>query len=174
VDVPLGAQRLAPGGTPHVADYGVLDVPSASMAEELAILSRPAEVPRRDLRQRLAGHLRAGDVGERAPARDMRPSPRPGRQRLLRIDGRRLLPESGRAFLPAKGFGVQQLGRRKIAREPGYEPVKQPAGTRWWRSTPTTGRAFVHARLQTPRGQPGGLTLFHVRRRTSTCRSPSS
>jgi hypothetical protein len=28
-----------PGGTPHVADYGVLEVPSASMAEEVAILS---------------------------------------------------------------------------------------------------------------------------------------
>jgi hypothetical protein len=70
--------------------------------------------------------------------------------------------ESGRGFLPSKGFGVQQLGRRTIYHDPGYEVVQQQPGhllveinADWWKS-------YVHSRLQTPAGQPGSLTLFHA------------
>jgi hypothetical protein len=70
--------------------------------------------------------------------------------------------ESHGGFMPSKGFGVQQLSRRIIYHEPGYEIVQQQAGhalveinSDWWKS-------YVHSRVQTPAGQPGALTLFHA------------
>ena len=70
--------------------------------------------------------------------------------------------ESGPGFLPAKGFGAQQVSRRAMTHEPGYEPVKQPAGHALVEINADHWKSFVHARLQTPVGQPGGLTLFHA------------
>jgi hypothetical protein len=70
--------------------------------------------------------------------------------------------ESGAAFMPSKGFGVQQLGRRRIAHDPGFEVVPQPAGHALVEISADYWKSWVHARLQTPAGQPGGLTLFHA------------
>jgi hypothetical protein len=71
--------------------------------------------------------------------------------------------ESGGGFLPSKGFGIQQLGRRRILTEPGYESVAQSAGYNLVEVNADYWKSFVHSRLQTPSGRPGGLTLFHAR-----------
>jgi phage terminase large subunit GpA-like protein len=142
-----------PGGSPHVAEYGRLEVPSREMSEEVAILS--------SLRTFRDGVCIPGwtPVGG-----DKNISPR-----LTLVDSGAwestivaFCVESGPGFLPSKGFGVQQLQRRNIYREPAYEPVMQPAGhylievnADWWKS-------YVHNRLQTPPVQPGALTLFHA------------
>jgi hypothetical protein len=59
--------------TPHVIEYGRLEVPSREMAEELAITTGAAEVPRRDPRDGLAGGRGADEAhacvrGRRLPA----------------------------------------------------------------------------------------------------------
>jgi phage terminase large subunit GpA-like protein len=142
-----------PGGSPHVVEYGRLEVPSREMSEEAAILSSL-----RTFRDGVCipGWTPVGGGANISP-------------RLVLVDSGAWEPtivafcvESGPGFLPSKGFGVQQLQRRNIYREPAYEPVMQPAGyylieinADWWKS-------YVHNRLQTPPGQPGALSLFHA------------
>jgi phage terminase large subunit GpA-like protein len=147
------ATAWRPGGTPHVLEYGRLEVPSREMAEELAILT--------SLR-RFRDEVCIPGWTSVSGGANIRP-------RLVLVDSGAWEPaivafcvESGPGFLPSKGFGIQQLQRRNIYREPAYEPVMQPAGhylieinADWWKS-------YVHNRLQTPPGQPGALTLFHA------------
>ncbi len=140
-------------GTPHVLDYGVLDVPSGDMAEELAILSA--------LRSFRDDICLAGWPSVDAAAGTIRPS-------LVLVDSGyqdavivRFCVESGAAFLPTKGFDHRQVGsKRGLMLDPGYEAVRQPLGYTLLEINADIWKSYVHARLQTPIGQAGGLTLF--------------
>jgi phage terminase large subunit GpA-like protein len=141
-----------PGATPHVLEYGKLEVPSQTMAEELAILTAL-----RRFRDEIAA------PGWPALAGGLQVIPR-----LVLVDSGHwesvvvsFCAESGAGYLPAKGFGVQQLGRRAIQQEPGYERLRQPGGHVLVEINADHWKSYVHARLQTPVNQPGGLTLFH-------------
>jgi phage terminase large subunit GpA-like protein len=140
-----------PGGSPHVADYGVIDCPSASMAEELAITAAL-----RKFREDCGAGWPLLTTGTMRPSLSLFDS---GYAESTIVNFCR---ESGVGYLPTKGFGVEQLGKRKIAHEPGYEVVPQKAGYGLVEINADFWKSFVHARLQTPAGQPGGLTLFHV------------
>lgn len=149
-----------PGGTPHVADYGVMDVPSANMGEELAILAALRKF--RDEICAVGWPVAGTAAGQTAGM--MRPG-------LALVDSGHwensvvtFCRESGGMFLPSKGFGADQVGRKRsrLSGEPGYEPVLQPGGYSLIETNADHWKSFVHARLQTPVGQPGGLTLFHV------------
>lgn len=142
------------GGSPHVVEYGRLEVPSASMAEELAILTAL-----RRFRDEVA-LIGWPSVGG---GQNIRPS-------LVLVDSGNwestvvaFCKESGPGYLPCKGFGVAQLGRRKIAREPGYEVVEQSAGHNLIEINADHWKTEVHNRLQTPINQPGALTLFNAK-----------
>jgi hypothetical protein len=149
------------GAAPHVLEYGRMEVPSKEMAEELAILTAL-----RRFRDEvcLPGWpvVGVGSTGSPQAGQNVRP-------RVVLVDSGNwesavvaFCVESAGVFLPSNGFGVQQLAKRIIYHDPGYEVVPQPAGhalveinTDWWKSQ-------VHSRLQTPIGQPGALTLFHA------------
>ncbi len=145
-----------PGGTPHVADYGALSVPSATMAEEVAILAA--------LRS-----FRDETCAQGWPLIGELDSPKMMRVSLSVVDSGNwestvvaFCRESGPGFLPTKGFGIRQLGGRKIAHDPGYELAPQQAGHALLEINADFWKSWLHARLQTPAGQPGGLTLFHA------------
>jgi phage terminase large subunit GpA-like protein len=145
------------GGTPHVVDYGQLEVPSQTMAEELAILSAL-----REFRDDVCANGWPVLAKDGAPPTAMRPS-------LTIVDSGNwestivaFCKESGGGFLPSKGFGVKQLTRRRILSEPGYEAVAQPEGHNLVEINADHWKSWVHARLQTPAGMPGGLTLYHA------------
>jgi phage terminase large subunit GpA-like protein len=140
------------GGTPHVIEYGRIEVPSQTMAVEQAILTA--------LRSFRDEVLNVGWPSLADGRQNMRSS-------LTLVDSGNweativsFCGESGAGFLPAKGFGVEQIGRRKAMFEPGYEVVAQPAGHNLMQINSDRWKTEVHNRLQTPVGQPGGLTLF--------------
>lgn len=141
-------------GTPHVLDYGRLEVPSQAMAEEHAILNA--------LRRFRDEICAVGWPGMVAADQTFRPA-------LTLVDSGNwestvvaFCTESGPGYLPTKGFGVQQLSRRKIAHDPGYEAVKMDAGHLLVEINSDYWKSWVHARIQTPTGELGGLTLFHA------------
>jgi phage terminase large subunit GpA-like protein len=141
------------GGTPHVLEYGRLEVPSNAMAEEQAILTAL---------RRFRDDVCVVGWPSVANNATVRPS-------LTLVDSGNwestvvaFCRESGPGFLPSKGFGTQQVGRRKQMHDPGYEPVPQPAGHTLVEINSDCWKSFVHARVQTPVGQPGGLTLYHA------------
>lgn len=148
------------GGTPHVVEYGVLDVPCQSMAQELAI---------RAALNRFRDEICINGWPMLSAAKDAAGAEKVLRPSLTLIDCGNWQEtvvahciESGAGVLPAKGFGVEQLGRRRIIREPGYELVSQDAGWSLVEINADFWKSFVHARLQTPAGEVGGLTLFHA------------
>jgi phage terminase large subunit GpA-like protein len=147
-----GAVAWRPGGTPHVPEYGRLEVPSAAMAEEQAILTAL-----RRFRDEVCkvGWPRIGGTSNVFPSLVLVDS---GNWEAVVVA---FCAESGPGYLPSKGFGIGQLAGRKIAREPGFEVRRQPAGHSLVEINADHWKSFVHARLQTPAGQPGGLTLFH-------------
>lgn len=149
------------GATPHIPDYGRLEIPSDMMAVEEAIL-----LALRDFRDSVI--LKGWSQGNQAivPA-------------SVLVDAgnwdevvSRFCEETGRSFLPAKGFGVTRYadarpGERKqnktrvVAVGEGYH-IAQVAG---WRSLLVEAQAdhwktWLHARLQTPVGRSGAMTLF--------------
>lgn len=144
-----------PDGTPHIPEYGRLEVPSQSMAEEMAIMTAL-----RRFRDDIC--LVGFPVLDGKADAMMRPS-------LTLVDSGNwestvvaFCKESGVGFLPSKGFGVQQLGRRRAMHEPGYEIVPQSAGHNLVEVNADHWKSYAHARMQTPVGQSGGLTLFHA------------
>lgn len=141
-------------GTPHVIEYGRLEVPSQAMAEEVAILTA--------LRRFRDEVCATGWPAVDANLPNVRPS-------LVIVDSGDFGPaaisfvsESGAGYLAAKGFGVEQVGpKRKTMFDPGYELVAQPAGYALLEINADMWKSYFHARIQTPIGQPGGLTLYH-------------
>jgi phage terminase large subunit GpA-like protein len=143
-----------PRATPHVMEYGRLEVPSKEMAEEIAILTAlrrfrdevclpgwPSIAEGKGMIRPLAVIVDSGNWEATIVA---------------------LCAESNGLFHPSKGFGVQQLGKRKFFREPGYEAVAQKAGYMLVEVNSDFWKSHVHSRLQTPIDQPGGLSLFHA------------
>lgn len=142
------------GGTPHVIEYGRLDVPSQANAVEVALLTA-LRAFRDDVCK--AGFPSVADGGaNKIPA-------------LVFIDARDWAStvktfcadaESGRQFIPTQGHAITRISG-KWAADPGYDLLGYQRdgvlalNADLWKS-------FVHARLQTPAGQPGGLTLFHA------------
>lgn len=137
-------------GTPHVVEYGRLEPPSQTNAVEVAILTAL-----RQFRDEICatGWPSLGEGG------NVRPS-------LTLLDARdwtttvkSFAIESGAAFIAAQGHSVTRV-TGKWAADPGYDAQAYkhdailPINADLWKS-------FVHARFQTPCGQPGGLTLFH-------------
>jgi phage terminase large subunit GpA-like protein len=142
-------------GAPHVIEYGRLEVPSQSMAEEIAILTAL-----RRFRDEVV-NIGWPSVVEGVPV--MRPE-------TVLVDAGNwestivaFCKESstGIPYWPCKGFGIQQIGRRVRMHDPGYERSPQPGGYDLLDINADFWKSYVHARLQTPIAQPGGLSLFH-------------
>jgi hypothetical protein len=136
---------------------------------------RPAEVPRRNLRQRLAAdrstgvpdprHCRPGDDASEPVAVDS------GNWESTIVAFCR---RAASGSFPPRGSASSSSAAASIAREPGYEVVPQPAGYSLVEINADFWKSWVHARLQTPVGQPGGLTLFHGigQRAPEFCQAP--
>jgi phage terminase large subunit GpA-like protein len=142
-------------GTPHVVEYGRLEVASSSLAEELAIMNALRRF--RDEICKVGWPSLAPNGGTIGPTLTLVDS---GNWESTVVT---FCNESLAGYLPSKGFGIQQISRRAMTHEPGYELVAQPAGHRLVEINADAWKTNVHARLQTPVGQPGGLTLFKTR-----------
>ena len=154
------ATGWAEHATPHVIEYGVLEVPSGAMAEEIAILCAL-----RDFRDRIAaGGWPAEGSSMMRPAMvfvDSGYKPDKATDNPVYV----FCAESGFGWWPAKGIGETQstsaLGEKNMPRGDGWGSSKIPGrkialidvNADYWKS-------FVHARLTTPMGQPGAMTLF--------------
>jgi hypothetical protein len=145
-----------PNASPHVLEYGRLDVPSKDMAEERAILTA------------LRGFREMVSMGWPLGTEKKTPS-------LVLVDSRyqksavfAFCDESGTPFFSSQGYGTTQRHADKFVRRSRdqcigigeeYQIVKRPGGklvevnSDHWKS-------WIHARLQTPAGQPGAFTLF--------------
>jgi phage terminase large subunit GpA-like protein len=142
-----------PGGTPHVVEYGRLECPSDQMAEEHAILTALREF--RDKTCDAGWPSMQDDLPTFKPTYSLYDS---GHWEATIVAFCFERPTTCR---PCKGFGTSQIGsnRRKM-RDPGYEEVAQPNGHSLIEINADHWKSQVHARLQTPAGQPGGLTMF--------------
>ncbi len=140
-----------PDGTPHVVEYGRLEVPSNVQAVETALVTAL-----RTFRDQVCkpGWASVGDGSNLSPS-------------LVLLDARdwtaavkTFCAESGAGFIPAQGHAAPRI-TGKWGSDPGYDSASYhkdgvlPVNADLWKS-------YVHARLQTPAGQPGGLTLFHA------------
>ena len=140
------------GGSPHVLEYGRIEVPSAQMAEEAAIL-----LSLRKFRDESLVFGWPSDKGAMTrPAAIMVDS---GNWSSTVIDFCEESKKFG-MYWPCKGFGVGQVGNRTKMRDPGYEIVPQKDGHKLVEINADFWKSFVHARIQTPAGQPGSMTLF--------------
>ncbi len=143
--------------TPHIIEYGRLEVPSREMAEELAI-----QLALRKFRDEIF------NVGWPADGGPMRPE-------LVFVDVgykqdtvREFIAESGRSFWGCKGFsrltdesntrqGSKLVGKGQDAIVvdllDNLPPIVEAQANAW--------KSWLHARLQTPMGQPGAMTLYN-------------
>jgi hypothetical protein len=147
--------------TPHLVEYGVVEVPSAEMEEKRALA-----LALREFRDKT---LDAGWEGDNGPVH----------AELVLVDEGYLAPvvrafckESGTDYAPAKGFGITQYLKqhyhhpRKVSETVAfvgdqYHLARIPGAGRMrlfdinadhWKSK-------LHAALRTPVGKAGGLTL---------------
>ena len=143
--------------TPHVIDYGRLEVPTSDLGEELAVLSA------------LRSFRDICDTGWPTTGGNIKPA-------ISFVDAGwnqpivlRFCSESP-SYFPSKGRGIGQIKQKGTGRETGskvvgvgdgYEIVQLPGQTvpfvevdvdKW--------KSWVHARIQTPIGKPGALTIF--------------
>ena len=146
-----------PNATPHVIDYGRLEVPTSDLGEELAVLSA------------LRAFRDICDTGWPTTDKPMKPA-------ISFVDAGwnqpivlRFCSESP-GYFPSKGRGIGQIKQKGPGRETGskvvgvgdgYEIVNLPGQVvpfvevdvdKW--------KSWVHARIQTPIGKPGALTIF--------------
>jgi phage terminase large subunit GpA-like protein len=142
-----------PGATPHVIDYGRVEVPKEIMGQEQAVLNAL-----RQMRDDICGE----GWGGRTPA-------------LVFVDAGWLQDvtlnfcrESGAAFYATKGCGtggsrriVRQTGSKVVGLGDGWEMVNLPDGNRIIEVNADHWKTWLHARLKTPMGKPGAFTLFH-------------
>lgn len=150
-----------PNATPHVVEYGRLEVPSKELGVENGLLTALRQF--RD---------EVDKAGWRGPNGQISPT-------LRFVDAgwqdeivSRFCEESGQGWFPTKGVGAtryenvkggekKQTGSRIIQVGEGYHVAQLPG----WR-VPLVEvqsdhwKTWVHLRLQTPVGQDGGLTLF--------------
>lgn len=152
------AMAWRPNATPHVIDYGRLEVPSDLMDEEQAIL-----VALRDWRDEvIAAGWKCGET-------TMKPT-------FVFVDAGNwqntvinFTLESGAPFFPTKGYGIGQRREGQYKRPTGstviwsgenYALVKLEDGRHFAEVKVDYWKSWVHARLHTPVDQPGALTLF--------------
>jgi phage terminase large subunit GpA-like protein len=143
--------------TPHVIEYGRLEVPSREVAEELAIL-----LALRRFRDEIFNAGWPCDGGSMRPA-------------VVFVDVgykqetvRDFVAESGAAFWGCKGFGdlsdengrhdAKLIGKGQdsvlVDLRDGRPPIVEAVANAW--------KSWLHARLQNPKGQPGAMTLFNA------------
>lgn len=148
------APAWRPGATPHVADYGRIEVPSGDMAEETAILA--------SLRHWRDTVVVPGWGG-------LKPV-------LVLVDARykpdpvfKFCEESGPQFMASMGFSATQrrvgeykrdTGSKVLGVGDGYALVQTPGGRRYIEVNSDIWKTFLHARLHAPTEQPGAMTLF--------------
>lgn len=154
-----GALAWRPNATPHLLDYGVLEVPSNDLGADRGLL-----VALREFRDQVLVKGWAGETAAIIPAMTFIDS---GWKEEVAFQ---FCIESGEQFYPSKGIGGTQMYRMKQARLTGskvvfvgdhYEGVAQPGKTKllveinsdFWKT-------WLHERIQTPIGQPGAFTLF--------------
>lgn len=154
-----------PGATPHVIEYGYLQTPVETMAVESAIL-----LALREFRDTALARGWESDDGLKRPDLvlvDEGDWPEVGQAFALESQGMGL-----RAFT-AKGFGerqvrsaavgaVRQTGTRVLAQRDGYAIVRYESGITAVHANADHWKSWVHARLATPLGQPGALTLHYL------------
>lgn len=147
--------------TPHVIEYGRIEVPSSQMAVETAILTAL-----RDFRDSVIATGWAADGGNRKPTYVFIDCG--NWQDTVKV----FVHESGQLFWACKGFSDLDLspGERKrqsgatfvgagencaLVKLPGWNvPIVEAVADAW--------KTWLHARLQTPMGQPGAMTLHQV------------
>lgn len=150
-------------GTPAVIDYGRVEVASDEIAEERALL-----IALRTFRDDIAARGWESDNGQVTPVLNLIDSG------YLTHVVYAFCRESGTAWLPAKGFGLEQ--RRFTYRAPrakGPQIAEIGEGYHVARVKPDNGpriklleansdhwKSWVHARLMTPHQQTGGMRLF--------------
>ena len=147
-----------PNATPHVPEYGVAEVPADTLGEEQALLAAL-----RTLRDEVL--LPGWQLGE------ARVTPT-----LVFVDAgyqqavvHQFCAESGPQFFAVKGYGVLQRRSGSNARVTGsktvhhgdkYTVARLPGGELLAEVNVDVWKSWLHARLRTPLGQPGALTLF--------------
>lgn len=155
-----------PSAAPHVIDYGVLEVPSADLGVEPAILRALQDF--RDATMR-PGWLTADGESTVSPNRvwiDSGYKPDPVYS---------FATDSGSGYLPSKGYGADQPAGRFYRRPRGRTSLVTGVGDHYhlsllierqnvtlveldvdhWKGT-------VHDRLTQPMGSPGAMTLFRA------------
>lgn len=150
--------------SPHVVEYGRIEVPTKELGEEKAILAA--------LRGFRDVTLAQGWPG---PGGTMRPE-------LVAVDAGwnqeivLLFCGESPGFIATKGFGAKvkvaqrQVGHRTEAGwivrwappDSGYELLEHAGNkARMLEANADRWKTWLHARIQTPMGQPGALTLHH-------------
>jgi hypothetical protein len=143
-----------PGATPHLIDYGRIEVPSDTMATEQALLNAFRQYRDEICAQGWGGMVPAMNLIDAGYLQDV---------------AVKLSQESGETFIPSLGFGnqsgnrkmVRQSGSRVLAIGDGYEVVQLPGGARVIEINANQWKSWFHARLRTPVGKPGAFTLFY-------------
>jgi hypothetical protein len=151
-----------PDGSPHLIEYGRLEVPSAELAEERALLAAL-----RQFRDEVCAAGWESDVGELTPALTLVDS---GWQTDVVYAFCR---ESGAGWHPAKGFGHSRYERGRIYKPPrskdraiafvgeGYHVARLTAKrTRLFDVNADHWKSRLHDGLRTPVGAAGAVTLY--------------
>lgn len=153
------------GGTPHVVEYGVLEVPSDRYAVEQALLNTL-----RDWRDAVVSQGWPCDGGRLKPA-----------VRLVDCGGSadaaawqetvlQFAAESGEGWMATKGYGFGQrtTGRRRdtgsevVGVGEHYALVRLPSGRLYLEFDADRWKDALHDRLRTPLEQAGALTLYQT------------
>lgn len=159
------AQAWGPTGNGQIINYGVMDTNATSLGEEVGIESALERI--NELGE--SGWTRAGSglpVPFDAGGVD---SGGPGWAHIIYKFCKRH-PK----WAPTKGFGTTNQGRKLTYRQPkstgtivlkigdGYHwaALARPRGQRLLEFDSDQMKSFIHARLQTPDGQPGTLRIF--------------
>jgi phage terminase large subunit GpA-like protein len=154
--------------TPHVIDYGRLEVPSDQMSEEDAIM-----LALRDWRDEVVS------LGWKHGDATVRPA-------IIFVDAgnwqqtvQAFCAQSGQHFFATKGYGIGQKRDGKYKRDTGakvigigdnYALIELVDGTRLMEVNADRWKSFLHARWHTPIGQPGAMTLFEKGEHLSFCK----
>ncbi len=152
------ATAWRPNATPHVFDYGRLEVPSADMSVEQAIITAL-----RDWRDEVVNTgWPCGDKNIKAALRFVDCGD--WQDTILAF-----IAESGEGWFGTKGFGLGQRRAGRVKRDTGsavigtgdkYNIVRLPGGAVIIEVNADHWKSWLHSRLHTPMNQPGAFTLF--------------
>ena len=154
-----------PGATAHIVEYGVIDVAQTGQSPEQCILSALREW-RKDVIHAGWAMLSPGK-----PAVILKPvvvfcDAGDHQSTILSFVAE---PESGPTFFACKGFGstqrrrssgIRQTGTKVIAGYAGYAALQLPTGEGLIEIASDEWKSWLNARLRTPLGESGAMTLF--------------